>query len=66
MNYIDINKQNIIKARKKHIKELKSKILGEVSNCQNQKVKDFLTEEKIELILESYPKKLYQINLLFF
>ncbi len=66
MFYIDINRENIIKARDEHIKSLIPTILNKVNKLENgNKIKTCLTEEKIKWILGESPKKLRQINLLF-
>lgn len=66
MIYIDINKSNIIEAREIHIKELTPKILEKVSKSQFQKIKQFLTEERVKEILGLPSRKLFQMNLLLY
>ena len=65
MQYIDINLPKIIEARDNHVKELKSIILDRLSKSNDIRIKNFLNESRIELILKSPPKKLYQWQLAF-
>ena len=63
---IDIKKDNIEKARKKHIKLLTPKILKSVSDSDNSGIKSFLTEDRIKCILGGLPEELLRLNRLFF
>ena len=65
MQYIDINLQKIIDAKDNHIEKLKPLIYSRASNSTNTQIMDFLTESRIEVILKSSPKKLYQLQLAF-
>lgn len=65
MQYIDINLPNIIEARNKHVEGLKPIILNRVANSDNDLIRNFLTDKRIELVLNSSPKKLYQWQLVF-
>lgn len=71
MNYINPNQQKIKDALVEHIKEITKKI--NVDNLETllptvleykdiQSIKSFLTEVKIQEILESKPKRLHEIN----
>lgn len=66
MQYIDINLSNIIEARDIHVKKLQPLIFSRVNKSANILIKNYLTEERIELILNSPPKKIYQWQLVFF
>lgn len=65
MQYIDISLTHIMEAKDTHAKELKTLIFNRADNSTNILIKDFLTEEIIEFILNSQPRKLYQWQLFF-
>jgi len=65
MQYIDINLPNIIEAKDNHVEMLKPLILNRVANSDNILIRNFLTDKRIELVLNSSPKKLYQLQLLY-
>lgn len=65
MQYIDINLLNIIDAKDNHIEKLKPLIFSRATNSTNPQIRDFLSESRIEIILNSSPKKLYQLQLAF-
>ena len=64
MNYIDTNLLNIIEAKDIHKNKLLPIIKAKRDICGRNDIIDFLTNDRIEKILTSEPKKLYQINLL--
>ncbi len=64
MNYIDINLAHIIDAKKIHKDKLLPIIKANINVCGNNSIITFLTDERIEDILISEPKKLNQIHLL--
>lgn len=65
MQYIDINLPNIIEARDIHTKQLNALIFNRVERSSNILIRNFLTEARIELVLKSPPKKIYQLQLAF-
>ncbi|CAI8764933.1 hypothetical protein [Chryseobacterium sp. IT-36CA2] len=65
MQYIDTDLPNIIEARDTHTEKLKSLIFSRATNSTYPLIKNFLTESRIEQILNTSPKKLYQLQLAF-
>lgn len=65
MNYIDINLPHIVEAKDIHKNKLLTIIRDRKNVCPNANIVNFLTDEIIEKILISKPKKIHQINLLF-
>ncbi len=62
MNYIDPDKVKIKEALDKHKIGLLDTLKKRVSNCQNESVKNYLTNEKLTALLVSRPKELVQLN----
>ncbi len=65
MNYIDITLPNLVAAKDVHKANLLPIIVINRDACININIRNFLTLSRIEQILTSDPKKLFQINLLF-
>jgi|APLak6261698768_1056241.scaffolds.fasta_scaffold00622_5 hypothetical protein len=66
MIYINPDDKKIKDASNKHFKKLNSFIKTRRDACANQGIIDFLTDKNIEIILKGSPKKIFQINRLFF
>lgn len=64
MNYIDINLPHIIDAKEIHEDKLLPIIKANRDVCGNNSIIAFLTDERIEDILISEPKRIHQIHLL--
>jgi len=65
MNYIDISLPHLVDAKDIHKEKLFSIIKANRDACGDVNVRGFLTDLRIEEILTSEPKRLYQINLFF-
>lgn len=66
MIYINPEDKKIKDALNAHYLELKNFVIERRDICPNPQIISFLTDKNIELILKSFPKKLFQIQMCFF
>lgn len=66
MIYLDSDKKKIANACEFHETELLKYVKKRVNECENTQIKNFLKEDILKKILTGRPKKLIQIQMLFF